>query len=69
MTASGTLDVARYGQLLKPRRLVNVRGAGADTNGLFYVQSVTTKIQRGAIKQSFNLTRNARGSYTAKVAV
>ena len=55
---SGTLDVARYGRLLKSRALVGVRGAGLPFDGLFYVKSVTHEIERGSYKQSFSLARN-----------
>ena len=69
ITASGSLDVARYGQILRPRRLVSVRGAGPHSDGTYYVQSVSTTIQRGSFKQSFSLSRNAHGSFSEKVAV
>jgi hypothetical protein len=55
---NGTLDVATYGHILKARQLVGVRGAGLPYDGLFFVQSVTHDIQRGAYKQSFSLARN-----------
>jgi hypothetical protein len=55
----GTLDVAKYGRLLKSRQLVGVRGAGLPFDGLYYVKSVTHDIQRGSYKQSFALARNA----------
>jgi hypothetical protein len=56
---NGTLDVAKYGRLLKSRQLVGVRGAGLPFDGLFYVKSVTHEIERGSYKQSFSLARNA----------
>jgi hypothetical protein len=56
---SGTLDVARYGRVLKSRQLVGVRGAGAPYDGLYYVKTATHDIQRGAYKQTFSLARNA----------
>jgi hypothetical protein len=55
---NGTLDVAKYGRVLKSRKLVGVRGAGSPYDGLYYVKSVTHDIQRGAYKQSFSLARN-----------
>ena len=55
---TGTLDVARYGRLLKSRQLVGVRGAGLPFDGLYYVKSVTHDIKRGEYKQSFTLARN-----------
>lgn len=58
VTAQGQLDVARYGQVLKARGLVGVRGAGLAYDGLYYVKSVTHNIKRGEYTQSFTLTRN-----------
>lgn len=56
--ADGKLNVLRYGRILKSRQLVGVRGAGAAYDGLYYVKSVTHRIQRGEYKQSFSLARN-----------
>ncbi|MGD8577861.1 MAG: hypothetical protein PVI46_00955 [Lysobacterales bacterium] len=67
VTGNGTLDVLRYGRLLKARKLVGVRGAGVAYDGLYYVQSVTSTLKRGEIKQQFNLTRNGLVSITPKV--
>ena len=58
VTGSGSLDVSRYGRVLKARRLVGVRGAGTAFDGLYYVKSVTHSIKRGEYKQSFKLVRN-----------
>jgi hypothetical protein len=58
VSASGSLDVLRYGRPLRARELVGVRGAGLAFDGLYYVQSVTHDIKRGAYKQNFTLTRN-----------
>jgi hypothetical protein len=55
---NGTLDVAKYGRVLKSRQLVGVRGAGLPYDGLYYVKSVSHDIQRGAYKQTFKLARN-----------
>jgi len=54
----GSLDVLRYGHILKARQLVGVRGAGPAFDGLHYVSSVSHKIKRGEYKQSFKLSRN-----------
>ena len=67
VTASGSLDVLRYGRMLKARRLVGVRGAGIAYDGLYYVSSVTTTIGRDKFQQSFNLTRNGLVSITPTV--
>ena len=58
LSASGSLNVVRYGHVLKARQLVGVRGAGSPFNGLYYVQSVTHNIRRGEYKQDFTLVRN-----------
>ena len=58
VTGEGTLDVTRYGNVLKARQLVGVRGAGVAFDGLYYVKGVTHKIKRGEYKQSFKLSRN-----------
>jgi hypothetical protein len=55
----GTLDVLRYGHVLKSRQLVGVRGAGMAFDGLYYVKSVTHNLERGQYKQGFTLARNA----------
>jgi hypothetical protein len=65
----GTLDITRYGRLLKSRQLVGVRGAGIPYDGLYYVRSVTHDIQRGSYKQSFKLARNGLVSTTPVVPV
>lgn len=67
VSANGTLDVLRYGHVLKPRKLVSVRGAGMAFDGLYYVKSVTHSIKRGEYKQSFTLTRNGLISTLQKV--
>ena len=58
VSATGTLNVARYGRVLKARRLVGLRGVGTAFDGLYYVKSVTSKIKRGEFKQDFTLSRN-----------
>ncbi len=58
VSASGSLDVLRYGRVLKARRLVGVRGAGFAFDGLYFVKSVTHKIKRGEYHQDFTLVRN-----------
>jgi hypothetical protein len=58
VTCRGSLNVARYGGILKARKLVGVRGAGTAFDGLYYVKSVTHSLKRGEYKQSFILARN-----------
>ena len=66
---TGSLDVARYGRLLEPRKLVGVRGAGEAFDGLHYVTSVRSTIERGSLTQSFTLARNALVSTVSTVPV
>lgn len=69
VTATGSLNVARYGAVLKARRLVGLRGVGEAFDGLYYVKSVTSKIKRGEFKQDFTLTRNGLLSTVPQVPV
>ena len=62
VTATGQLDVIRYGQVFKARQLCSVRGGGAYFDGLYYVKSVTHDIKRGEYKQNFSLERGGTGS-------
>ncbi|HEV2255626.1 MAG TPA: hypothetical protein VGS06_20815 [Streptosporangiaceae bacterium] len=67
VTATGTLDALRYGDLLTARGLVGLRGAGWTHDGLWYVQQVTHQIKRGEYTQAFTLTRDGSGSTLAAV--
>ena len=67
VTGNGTLDVLRYGRMLKARRLVGVRGAGIAYDGLYYVKRVKSSLKRGEFKQDFELTRNGLVSITPRV--
>ncbi len=67
VTASGELDAVRYGDLLRPRGLVGVRGVGFSFDGTYYVKSVTHNIQRGQYRQSFALTREGIGALSPVV--
>jgi len=67
ITANGSLDVLRYGQILRARMLVGVRGAGLAYDGLYYVNSVTHNIKRGEYKQNFTLARDGLISLTPRV--
>jgi hypothetical protein len=59
VSGRGTLDVLRYGSVLYPRTVVEVRGAGPTYDGSYWVQSVTHNIKPGYYKQDFSLLRNA----------
>ncbi len=66
-TGQGSLDVLRYGRLLKARQLVGVRGVGLAYDGLYFVKSVTSKLKSWEFKQDFELTRSGLVSLTPKV--
>ena len=67
ISGNGTLDVMRYGRVLRSRMLVGVRGAGLAYDGLYYVNSVTHNIKRGEYKQNFSLSRDGLISNTPRV--
>ncbi|MCU0503833.1 MAG: hypothetical protein MUC51_19105 [Anaerolineae bacterium] len=69
VTATGSLDVLRYGRPLRARGLVGVRGAGVAYDGLYYVSSVKSTLKRGEFKQSFDLSRNGLVSITPRIPV
>jgi hypothetical protein len=67
LTATGTLDALRYGDLLTARGLVGLRGAGWTHDGLYYVKQVNHAITRDGYTQNFTLTRDGSGSTTPAV--
>lgn len=67
ITGSGSLDVLRYGHVLKARRKVAVRGAGDYYDGLYNVKSVNHTIKRGEYKQNFTLVRGGVKSSVSTV--
>jgi hypothetical protein len=67
VSGNGSLNVMRYGQILRARMLVGVRGAGLTYDGMYYVESVTHNIKRGEYKQSFTLSRDGVVSQTPLV--
>jgi hypothetical protein len=58
VTGEGSLDVVRYGRVLRARQLVGVRGVGPAFDGLHYVTKVTHNLKRGSYTQKFSLSRN-----------
>jgi hypothetical protein len=62
VVAEGELDGARYGEVLRPRGLVGLRGAGWSHDGLWYVRRVDHELTRGSYRQSFTLARDGYGS-------
>ena len=67
VTAQGQLDMTRYGDILRPRRLVGVRGAGWMFDGFYYVSNVTHRIKKGEYTQSFTLKREGFGAISPVV--
>jgi hypothetical protein len=67
VTVDGEIDTSRYGAVLQSRSLVGLRGAGYSYDGLYYVQSVTHRIERGRYHQRFSLSREGIGSTTPAV--
>lgn len=67
ISGSGSLNVLRYGRILKSRQLVGVRGAGLAYDGLYYVDTVTHNLKRGEYKQNFTMSRDGLISNTPKV--
>jgi hypothetical protein len=67
VSGTGSLNVTRYGHILRMRTLVGVRGAGRAYDGFYYVTSVTHNLKRGEYKQSFSLSRDGLVSQTPVV--
>ena len=66
--ASGELDSFRYGNILRARRLVGVRGAGRSYDGFYKVKSVKHTIEPGvSYKQHFELEREGIGALLPSV--
>ena len=59
--------MVRYGQPLRSRELVGVRGAGITYDGLYFVKSVTHALQPGSYTQNFTLAREGLVSLTPTV--
>lgn len=59
--ASGELDGALYGHVLRAGQLVRVDGTGERNGGLYYVDTVTHSFTPDGYRQKFELIRNATG--------
>ena len=62
VTGTGKVETVRYGNILRARKLVGVRGAGFAYDGFYYVNRVTHNIARGQYSQSFSITREGTGA-------
>jgi hypothetical protein len=60
ISAEGELNTVAYGGLLRAKRPVMVRGAGAQLSGRYYVERVHHTFTRDSYTQRFTLRRNAR---------
>jgi phage protein D len=59
--ASGEINSDAYGAVLRPRRLVLVKGAGTQYSGTYYVTRVVHEVRAdGSYIQKFQARRNAR---------
>ena len=67
VTGTGEIDNARYGGVLRARKLVGVRGVGLSYDGFYYVRRVTHTIRPGDYKQSFSISREGTGTLTPVV--
>jgi phage protein D len=59
ITADGELNTVAYGGVLRAKRPVEVRGAGQQFSGTYYVERVHHVISGDSYRQSFTLRRNA----------
>jgi phage protein D len=67
VAATGEVDTIRYGDVLRARRKVVVRGAGRAYDGEYYISRVTHQIEvaTGKYTQSFQLKREGLGARRA----
>jgi phage protein D len=61
ITAEGELSTVAYGGVLRAKRPVEVRGAGRQFSGTYYVERVLHIIRGEGYSQRFSLRRNASG--------
>ncbi len=61
ITAEGEVNTVAYGDVLRAKRPVLVRGAGRQFSGIYYVERVTHTFTGDGYTQHFSLRRNAAG--------
>lgn len=59
VTAEGAVDAARYGNMLRPRQIVPIKGVGETYSGLYYLVHVTHRFTDCEYAQEFRARRNA----------
>lgn len=69
LKVTGELSLGKYGKILEPRRLVGIRGAGLQHDGLFYVKDVVHTIAPGSWTQAFSGERDGLGTTVPAVPV
>ena len=65
VNADGELETVRYGNVLRARKLVGVRGIGLSYDGNYYVRKVTHMIEMGKnaiYTQKFKISKEGTGS-------
>jgi phage protein D len=61
ITATGEIDSDAYQSVLRPHRLVLVKGAGKPYSGKYYITRVVHELKHdGSYRQKFEARRNAR---------
>jgi phage protein D len=61
ITAEGELNTVAYGGVLRTKRPVEMRGAGRQFSGTYYVERVLHTLRGDEYTQRFTLRRNALG--------
>jgi hypothetical protein len=61
ITAEGDVNTVAYGDVLRAKRPVEVRGAGLQFSGTYYVEQVLHTFTGDGYTQHFSLRRNASG--------
>jgi phage protein D len=61
ISAQGELNTLAYGGVLRAKRPVEVRGAGRQFSGTYYVEKVLHSFSGDGYTQRFELRRNAIG--------
>jgi hypothetical protein len=67
VTVTGEVQAMRYGDVLRPRALVGLRGASLYYDGFYYVKRVTHRITKDSYSQNFTLAREGLGTTTPVV--
>jgi hypothetical protein len=68
VTATGSIDVERYGSMLYAPGVVSVRGAGTHHDGKYSISQLSSAITPDTFKQTFTLQREGMGSTISRVS-